>query len=136
MSGADAVIGVVAGHGDFAAGLLSAVEQITGRGAAFAAMTNRGKAPPDLEAELAAHLDATGARVVFTDLPAGSCTIAARRLQRARTDVVLVTGANLPLLLEFLFAAAASPEPPAARPAQLAAAAVEKARATLAASGG
>ena len=46
-------------------------------------------------------LDETGARVIFTDLPAGSCTMAVRRLVRSRPGVVLVTGINLPLLLDF-----------------------------------
>jgi len=139
MSDAAVVVGVVAGHGDFATGILSAVQQITGRGDAFVAVTNRGKAPPELEAELAAHLDATGARVIFTDLPAGSCTMAARRLQRARSDVVLVTGANLAVLMEFLFAAISplgTPVGGLAHTAALARAAADKARETLTVSGG
>jgi PTS system N-acetylgalactosamine-specific IIA component len=37
--------------------------------------------------------------VIFTDLPAGSCTIAARRVARALPGVVVVTGANLSALL-------------------------------------
>ncbi len=44
-----------------------------------------------------------GAQVIFTDLPAGSWTIAARRVQRERPEVVVVTGANLPALLDFVF---------------------------------
>jgi PTS system N-acetylgalactosamine-specific IIA component len=95
---------IVAGHGQFADGVVSAVEQISGRGAAFATLSNTGLAPADIERALLAQLDGTGARVVFTDLPAGSCTMAARRVQRARPDVVLVTGANVSALLEFLFA--------------------------------
>jgi N-acetylgalactosamine PTS system EIIA component len=42
--------------------------------------------------------------VVFTDLQAGSCTMAARRYLRDRKDVLLVAGANLPMLLDFVFA--------------------------------
>ncbi len=139
MSESPVVVAVVAGHGRFAEGLISAVEQITGRGAAFVAVSNTGLGPTDLEAQIVASLDRTGARVVFTDLPAGSCTMATRRIQRVRRDVVLVTGANVCVLMEFLF----STEGPLGTPvggladvAALATAAAEKARQTLVASGG
>lgn len=39
--------------------------------------------------------------MIFTDLPAGSCTMAVRRMIRERPGVLLVTGANLSLLLDF-----------------------------------
>lgn len=97
------VRGVVAGHGDFAAGLVSAVEQITGRGREFAALTNRGLSAADVAASLGRLLDETRASVVFTDLPAGSCTMAARRLQRERPALTVVVGANLAALLDFVF---------------------------------
>ncbi len=95
---------IVAGHGDFAAGMLSAVEQITGRGSVFVGMTNRSLGAADVHAQLARLVDAHQARVIFTDLPAGSCTIAARRLQKERRDVIVVMGANLAALLDFAFA--------------------------------
>lgn len=139
MSDAAIIVAVVAGHGDYAVGMLSAVEQITGRGSAFVPVSNRGKSPTELEAELAAQLDATGARVIFTDLPAGSCTMAARRLQRVRPDVVLVTGANLAVLMEYLFAAISplgTPVGGLAHTAALARSAADKARDTLSVSGG
>ena len=41
-------------------------------------------------------------RVVFTDLPAGSCTIAARKVQRGQPGLVVATGANVAMLLEFV----------------------------------
>ncbi len=95
---------LVAGHGDFAAGIVSAVDQITGRGEVFQAMTNRGMSAADVAAALGQALDATGATVVFTDLPAGSCTMAARRLQRERPGLAVVVGVNLAAMLDFVFA--------------------------------
>ncbi|MEQ1691959.1 MAG: hypothetical protein ABMA00_11775 [Gemmatimonas sp.] len=92
---------LIAAHGTLAAGLVSAVQQITGRGAVFLAMSNSSLSLSDIQDSLARALDETGARVIFTDLPAGSCTMAVRKLMRARTDITLVTGANLPLLLDF-----------------------------------
>jgi PTS system N-acetylgalactosamine-specific IIA component len=96
-----AVRGIVAGHGTFASGIISAVEQITGRGAQFLAISNTGLCLDDIQGALAQALDTTGARVIFTDLPAGSCTMAVRRMIRERPGVLLVTGVNLSLLLDF-----------------------------------
>ncbi len=95
---------IVAGHGEFASGLVSAVVQITGRDDVFAALTNRGKSAQDVERLLREQVERHGVSVVFTDLPAGSCTMAARRLQREHPALVVVTGVNLAALLDFVFA--------------------------------
>ena len=92
---------VVAGHGELAAGLVSAVAQITGRQAALVPLSNRGLSGASLEELLRAEVE-QGARVIFTDLPGGSWTLAARRVMRGRTDVVLVTGVNLAALLDYV----------------------------------
>ena len=39
--------------------------------------------------------------MIFTDLPAGSCTIAARRVARDLPGLIVVTGANLSVLLSW-----------------------------------
>jgi PTS system N-acetylgalactosamine-specific IIA component len=93
---------LVAAHGDLAAGLVSAVEQITGRGALLVPLTNRGLGPAEIEAALREALDAHGVRAVFTDLSGGSCTMAARRLQRERPELSVATGVNLAALLDFV----------------------------------
>lgn len=95
-------VGLIAGHGDFAAGLLSAVEQITGLASRFVGMTNRGLGAADIERVMRALVDAHDARIIFTDLPAGSCTIAAARVLRAVPGRLLVTGVSLPVLLHFV----------------------------------
>ena len=94
---------LVAGHGEFAGGLVSAVAQITGRGEVFATLSNRDMSAADVERAMRELVDAGGVAVIFTDLPAGSCTMAARRLQRERPEIVLVTGTNLAALLDFVF---------------------------------
>lgn len=93
--------GIVAGHADFASGLVSAVEMITGRGSELLAVQVAGLCGEDIQKLLKESLLASGARVIFTDLQAGSCTMAARRVLREVGDVVLVAGANLPMLLDF-----------------------------------
>lgn len=119
---------VVAGHGDFAAGLLSAVLQITGRDDVFVGLSNRALSAQDVDRALRAAVAAGPVQVIFTDLPAGSCTMAARRLQREDPLLVVVTGVNLATLLDFVFS-----EGPDAVSA--AGSAVEKGRAALAIAG-
>ena len=92
---------VVAGHGEFAAGIISAVQQIAGVGTVFRGLGNAGFDAAGLVAALRDAVVSHGASVVFTDLPAGSCTIAARRLTREVPGLAVVSGANLPMLLDF-----------------------------------
>ena len=119
---------VVVAHGELAAGMVSAVEQITGKGALFVAVSNAGLGLEELEERIAGHVVA-GAHVVFTDLPAGSTTLASRRLQRTHPEVVVVTGVSLPALLAFALAADKGD-------AEAAQAAAEKAKAALQVAGG
>lgn len=92
---------IVAGHGSFAEGIRSAVEQISGRGDCFVAISNAGLGPQEIEAALRDAITRTGAKLIFTDLPAGSCTMAARRLQREDPTITVVTGAALPTILSY-----------------------------------
>ncbi len=94
---------IVAGHGTFPDGMISAVEQITGFGKVFVPMSNAGLSGPDIEARLRARAAELQLKVFFTDLPGGSATMAVRRMMRDTEGVVLVTGANLATLLDFVF---------------------------------
>jgi PTS system N-acetylgalactosamine-specific IIA component len=94
---------IVAGHGTFAEGMLSAIEQITGRSDLFIGVTNRDLSAAGVESLIRDRMAASGASVIFTDLPAGSCTMAARRIQRDQPAVAVVTGVNLATLLDFAF---------------------------------
>jgi N-acetylgalactosamine PTS system EIIA component len=100
---------IVIGHGNFAAGMLSAVEKITGQGAVLLALSVQDKSLQQIEEWLRAHLGESGARVVFTDLQAGSASMAARKALRDLPNVVLVVGANLPMLLDFVLSNAGTP---------------------------
>jgi N-acetylgalactosamine PTS system EIIA component len=124
----EGVRAIIAGHGEFAAGMISAVQQITGRGGAFHPISAGQLTGMDLMEAMRRAVDDTGARVVFTDLQAGSCSMASRRLLRERPDVLLVAGANLPMLLDFVMADGI-PAQEAARHA------VERGRAAIAALG-
>ncbi|HJU64991.1 MAG TPA: hypothetical protein VJ596_04905 [Gemmatimonadaceae bacterium] len=103
-------VAIVAGHGDFAAGMISAVAQITGQGDRLVPMSNRGLSAADIEEAMVRLLEAHGVRYIFTDLPAGSCTVAATRLARSRAELTVVTGVNLAVLLHFALEASPSVE--------------------------
>ncbi|MGQ0765899.1 MAG: PTS sugar transporter subunit IIA [Gemmatimonadota bacterium] len=94
---------LVAGHGDFAECMVAAVSLIAGRGEVFAALSNRDLSAAGVEEAMRRVLEQEQIGVVFTDLPAGSCTMAARRIQRDRPNLTIVVGANLGSLLDFVF---------------------------------
>src|SRR6059058_1502069 len=94
---------IVVGHGEFAAGLVSAVGQICGMADKLVVLSMMGMTPEDIERSIREQLVRTGAQVIFTDLPAGSATIAARRLVKDTPGLVLVSGVNLATLLDFVF---------------------------------
>ena len=100
---------IVVGHGEFAAGLVSAVGQICGMADKLIVLSMMGMTPEDIETTIRDELNRTGARVIFTDLPAGSATIAARRIVRDDPGIVLVSGVNLATLLDFVFNTAVPP---------------------------
>lgn len=97
------IAGIVCGHGTFAEGLISAVDQITGKGGILLGISNREFGGEQLAEQMRKELKRTGAAALFTDLPAGSATMAARRILRDTPGVILVTGTNLGVLLDFVF---------------------------------
>lgn len=96
------VNGIVVSHGDMAVGIVDAVRQITGiEQSALLPVSNRGLSPETLIEELRSRLVAGQPTIVFTDLQSGSCAVAARRLAAQLPGTAVISGANLPLLLEF-----------------------------------
>lgn len=94
--------GVVVAHADLAEALLRAVEEISGTRGDLAAVSNRDCTPATLERRVEDAVG-DGPAVVFVDLGSGSCAHVARRVGRRCGDVIVVTGVNLPLLLDFVF---------------------------------
>jgi PTS system N-acetylgalactosamine-specific IIA component len=116
---------IVAGHGAFPDGLVSAVEQITGRGNALIPFSNAGLGREEIESGLRDLLTLHGVQVIFTDLPGGSATLAARRVQHDTPGVAIVTGVGLAALMDFVFCSSGM------TPAEAAAHAAEKGRAAI-----
>ena len=109
--------GVVVGHGSVAQALVAAAEEISGLTGILTPVSNTGADREQLEQRV---VDAVGDHpaVVFVDLPSGSCHFAAMRRLAKRTDVRVVTGVNLVMLLEFLFHREQSPAEVARRAAE------------------
>jgi PTS system N-acetylgalactosamine-specific IIA component len=106
---------IVAGHAQFAEGLVSAVAQITGLGEQLIPFSNSGMGRDAIEAGLREPLIRHNIRVIFTDLSGGSTTLAARRLMREFPMMTVVTGVNLATLIDFVFHPASVPPAEAAR---------------------
>src|SRR2546423_14625205 len=89
---------LVAGHADFAAGLVSAVDLITGHGDLLIPIQVKGLCGDDIQKLLRDKLLESGARVIFTDLQAGGWTMAGRKVIREMSGGRVGAGANLPSL--------------------------------------
>jgi PTS system N-acetylgalactosamine-specific IIA component len=94
---------IVVGHASFSDGIVSAVDQITGRGGMLLSFSNAGLGREEIEAQLREQLARYNVSVIFTDLPGGSATLAARRVMHDTQTLTLVTGVNLAALIDFVF---------------------------------
>jgi len=96
------VRGIVIAHGDMATGLVDAVRHIAGvTGDFLTPISNRGLGPEALAQEVR-KVASNEPTIVFTDLQSGSCGFAARRCVQEMSQVVVIAGVNLPILLEFV----------------------------------
>ncbi|MDH3290109.1 MAG: hypothetical protein OEO20_11950 [Gemmatimonadota bacterium] len=93
---------VIVSHAGIASALIDAVKGIAGDASGIVAITNTGASPDRLCSDIGAAVG-SGPAVVFVDMPGGSCLHAALAELRARSDVAVVAGVNLPMLLDFAF---------------------------------
>ena len=98
----DGIRGIVLAHGDMAQGLVDAVRHIAGKGSdALVAVSNKGLGPDAIAREIQ-NRGGPPPTIVFTDLQSGSCGFAARRCLQGASKLVVISGVNLPMLLEFV----------------------------------
>lgn len=97
---------VITGHGEFAAGVLSAFEMIAGSHDEFEAVTFREEEaeeyPARIAAAIAGMVERDGSCVVFCDLVGGTPFNQSMMVAARLPGVEVVAGANLPMLLECL----------------------------------
>ena len=95
---------VLVTHGILGTELVRTVERILGPQGDVVVVSNEGLSAEGLVAAIEnalAFLPAGQSAVVFSDLAAGSCGLAVRRAGATDRIVKRITGANLPMLLEF-----------------------------------
>lgn len=96
------VRGIVVAHSDLARGLIGAVQRIAGEEeGVLVALSNEGLGPDEMRERLDA-LAADGPAIVFADLREGSCGMAGRKACMTEGQRALITGVNLPILLDFV----------------------------------
>lgn len=119
----DPLRGVIVTHAAVAQALLAAVAAITGVSDALVPVSNDGCDSGALTERL---MRAIGGRpaVLFVDLPGGSCLTTSVRLAKGATDVAVVTGVNLAMLLDFVFHRDVTPAEAARRAAEAGARAI------------
>jgi PTS system mannose-specific IIA component/PTS system mannose-specific IIB component len=97
---------VIVAHGGLAEGFLSALTRVAGPQENLWPLSNEALSGEALMTRIEELLDerAGGREVfVFTDLDAGSCGLAGRRLLADERVRAVFFGVNLPLLIEFVF---------------------------------
>jgi mannose/fructose-specific phosphotransferase system component IIA len=97
------VRGVIVAHSSLAGGLAAAAGQICGVSPdALVTLSNEGRGPENLLQELRKAVGDAPV-IIFTDLASGSCAFAARKIAMERPGTGVVSGVNLPVLLDFVF---------------------------------
>lgn len=96
------VVGVVVAHGELARALVEAVERISGVRGALHPLSNEACTPEELERRVERSAG-SGPAIVFVDMSSGSCAFAGRRVGRRSRSVAVISGVNLPMLLDFVF---------------------------------
>jgi mannose/fructose-specific phosphotransferase system component IIA len=90
-------------HADLSSALLRAAEKVYGEIEGVATLSNEGLSGDALEHEIAQRVaDWREGGLVLTDFWGGSCYVCGVRAARGHGEVVILTGVNLPTLIDYL----------------------------------
>lgn len=90
-------------HADLAAALLRAAEEVYGPLEGVEAISNEGQSRESLEREIARRAQGwEHGGLVLTDFWGGSCHVCGASATRGLGPIAIVTGVNLPILLDYL----------------------------------
>jgi mannose/fructose-specific phosphotransferase system component IIA len=90
-------------HADLAQSLVRAAETVVGGVEDVTLLSNEGLSRDDLERAIEQHVQSWArGGILLTDFWGGSCHTCGASAARRHGEVVIVTGVNLPLLLDYL----------------------------------
>jgi len=90
-------------HADLAAALLRAAEKVYGDASGVTIVSNEGLDKPQIEALIEREVEHwPDGGLVLTDFWGGSCHTCAMAAARGKGEVLLLTGVNLPMLIDYL----------------------------------
>jgi len=94
--------GIIIGHGNFGHALLKTVEKILGRQEMVDVFSNENLSCDSLTEILKKTITSDNQeKIIFVDLPGGSCAISCLNLLKENKNLKIICGINLPMLLEF-----------------------------------
>lgn len=94
--------GIIIGHGNFSQALLNTVEKILGRQEMVDVISNESLSCDSLTEILKKSMTPNNQeKIIFVDLPGGSCAISCLNLLKENKNLKILCGINLPMLLEF-----------------------------------
>jgi len=100
---ASRVPALVVMHADLAQALVRAAERVVGPFTDVTLLSNEGLSRDDLERGIESHVQSwEHGGLLLTDFWGGSCHICGASAMRRHGEVAIVTGVNLPLLLDYL----------------------------------
>lgn len=98
------VRGIIIGHGSLPRALLDAAAAIVGNASDVTVISNEDCSAHELATRLneAVADYGTDKVIVFVDMFGSSCSTASAQVLRKRTDLAVICGVNLPMLIRFL----------------------------------
>jgi len=95
--------GIIIGHGTFAQAMVNTAEKIVGKQPDIEVISNIGFSAEALCEKIGEVINnkKNQETIIFVDLPGGSCSMSCYSLLKNSSDLNIICGLNLPMLIEF-----------------------------------